>query len=260
MTWYGGIDVGSAMTKFVIIKSGQLSFFWKVPSGSNFRKAAQQAFTEGLKLAGLSVGDIKAISATGAGAGRAEFADTQTGDLSCCAMGVHRLFPRVKTIIEVGNQATKVLRVNEQGKIINFVVSEKCAAGSGRFLQVIARVLQIDLSDVGKLSLKSVNPVSFTTSCAVFGESEAVSRVAEGTSKEDIVAGVHQALATKIMTLAERINLEPPCAMVGGGALDIGLVKRTESMLGVALNIPEHPQIVTAYGAALSAEANEKST
>jgi (R)-2-hydroxyacyl-CoA dehydratese activating ATPase len=258
MAWYGGIDVGSATTKFVIIKDGQISFFYKVPSGSNFRKAAQQAFSEGLKLAGLSAGDIAAISATGAGAGRVEFAGNQAGDLSCCAMGVHRLFPRVRTIIEVGNQAAKVLRINDFGKIINFVVSEKCAAGSGRFLQVMARVLQIDLNDVGRLSLKSDNPVSFTTSCAVFGESEAVSRVAEGTSKEDILAGVHQALATKIMTLAERITMEPPCAMVGGGALDIGLVKRTEGVLGVVLNIPKHPQIVTAYGAALYAEANGK--
>lgn len=255
MAWYGGIDVGSATTKFVIIKDGQISFFHIVPSGSNFRNAAQLAFSEGLKIAGLCAGDIAAISATGAGAGRAEFAGTQAGDLSCCAMGVNRLFPQVRTIIEVGNQATKVLRVNNQGKIINFVVSEKCAAGSGRFLQVIARVLQIDLNDVGKLSLTSTHPVSFTTSCAVFGESEAVSRVAEGTSKEDIVAGVHQALATKIMTLAERATMEPPCAMVGGGALDIGLVKRTEAMLGVELLRPEHPRIVTAYGAALYAEA-----
>jgi (R)-2-hydroxyacyl-CoA dehydratese activating ATPase len=258
MTWYGGIDLGSATTKFVLIKEGRIEYFYKIPSGSNFKKAAETAFSEILVISGLGAGDIASIAATGAGASRVDFARIQVGDLSCCAAGGHRLFPQVRTVIEMGNQATKVLRVNDQGKIANFVISEKCAAGSGRFLQVIARVLQIDLNDMGNLSLASTNPVSFTTSCAVFGESEAVSRVAEGTSKEDIVAGVHQALATKIMTLAERANMKPPCAMVGGGALDIGLVKRTEALLGVELLRPDHPQIVTAYGAALNAEAGQQ--
>jgi predicted CoA-substrate-specific enzyme activase len=254
MAWFGGIDVGSASTKFVIIQNGEFAFYYKTPSGSNFRDAAEKAFSEILKISGLTESDIASIWATGAGASRAAFAQKQVGDLSCCAMGVHRSFPEVRTVIEVGNQAAKVLRISAQGKIANFVVSEKCAAGSGRFLQVMARVLQIDLSEIGALSLKSDNPVSFTTSCAVFGESEAISRVAEGTSKEDILAGVHQALATKIMTLAERVNMEPPCAMVGGGALDIGLVKRTEAVLGVSLRVPQHPQIITAFGAALHAE------
>lgn len=256
MTWYGGIDVGSVSTKIVLIQDSELSFFRKIPSGSNFKKAADTVFSEALEVTGLSAGDIKSISATGTGANRAGFAHHQVGDLTCCAVGVHHLFADVKTIIEVGGQASKVLRINDKGKIINFVVSEKCAAGSGRFLQVIARVLQIDLNDAGRLSLKSDNPVSFTTSCAVFGESEAVSRIAEGTSKEDILAGVHESLARKISTLIDRVGLEPPCALVGGGALDIGLVKRSERVLGLELSRPEHPQIVNALGAALHAQSS----
>ncbi|MFO7962366.1 MAG: acyl-CoA dehydratase activase [Desulfobacterales bacterium] len=253
MTWYGGIDVGSVSTKMVLLKDGELAAFKKISSGSNFKEAADSIFSEILTACGLSAGDITSITATGSGASRAGFAHQRLGDLTCCAAGVHHLFNGVRTIIEVGGQASKVLRINDKGKIINFVVSEKCAAGSGRFLQVIARVLQIRLEDAGRLSLDSENPVSFTTSCAVFGESEAISRVAEGTSKEDILAGVHEALARKLSTLTDRVTLQPPCAMVGGGALDIGLVKRTERVLGIELVRPEHPQIINALGAALNA-------
>jgi predicted CoA-substrate-specific enzyme activase len=255
MSWYGGIDVGSVTTKIVIIKDGQLSFFYKMPSGSNFKQASDTVLSEILKISNLKITDIQSLSATGCGSERVGFADEKVSDLTSSAMGTHRLFPKIKTVIEVGGQAAKVLRINDMGKIINFVVSEKCASGSGRFLQVMARVLQIKIEEIGPLSLKSDHPVSFTTSCAVFGESEAVSRIAEGTSKEDILAGVHQALATKISTLTDRINMEPPCAMIGGGALDIGLVKRTERILGIELHRPDHPQIVTAFGAALHAES-----
>jgi (R)-2-hydroxyacyl-CoA dehydratese activating ATPase len=257
MVWYGGIDVGSVSTKIVFGKRGRPSFFFKIASGSNFQKAADTALYEILKLANLDRTDIVSIYATGCGSDRVRFADAKASDLTCSAMGVHQLFPHAKTLIEIGGQSSKVIRINDEGKIINFLVSEKCASGSGRFLQVIARVLQVSMDEIGTLSLKSKNPISFSTSCAVFGESEAVSRIAEGTLKEDIIAGVHQALATKISTLAERINMEPPCALIGGGALDIGLVKRIEMTMGVELEIPEEPQVVTALGAAMQAENNK---
>jgi len=138
------------------------------------------------------------------------------------------------------------------------VVSEKCAAGSGRFLNVIANVLRIDLKDIGPLSLKSKNPVTFTTGCAVFGESEAISRVSEGASKEDILAGVHKALANKVSTLVDRVELEKDCAVSGGGALNLGLIKSVEEKLGVPLLVPPHPQFITALGAAIIAEERQK--
>jgi predicted CoA-substrate-specific enzyme activase len=134
------------------------------------------------------------------------------------------------------------------------VVSEKCAAGSGRFLDIISNVLRIDLRDVGPLSLKSKNPVTFTTGCAVFGESEAISRVSEGASKEDILAGVHKALANKVSTLVDRVGLEKDCAISGGGALNAGLVKNIEERLGIQLLVPPQPQFITALGAAIMAE------
>jgi len=134
----------------------------------------------------------------------------------------------------------------------------KCAAGSGRFLDVIANVLRIDLKDIGALSLKSKKPVTFTTGCAVFGESEAVSRVSEGASKEDILAGVHRALANKISTLVERVGLVKECAISGGGALNAGLVKSIKEKLGIQLLVPPQPQSITALGAAIMAEERHR--
>jgi predicted CoA-substrate-specific enzyme activase len=147
-----------------------------------------------------------------------------------------------------------VIQLSEKGQVINFAVSEKCATGSGRFLDVITNVLQLELKDIGHLSLKSENPVTFTTGCAVFGESETVSRVAEGISKEDILAGVHKALADKISTLVSKVRLEEPCAISGGGGLNVGLIKRVEEKLGVQLLVPPQPQFVTVLGAAIIAE------
>jgi predicted CoA-substrate-specific enzyme activase len=147
-----------------------------------------------------------------------------------------------------------VIRLNATGHVINFVINEKCATGSGCFLDIISHVLQIDLKDAGLLSLGSDNPVVFTTGCAVFGESEAISRVSEGASREDILAGVHQALASKISTLVDRVGLEMDCAMSGGGALNVGLVQSVEKKLGFKLLAPEQPQFINAIGAAMMAE------
>lgn len=138
--------------------------------------------------------------------------------------------------------------------MINFVNNEKCAAGSGRFLNTIANILRIDLKDIGTLSLMSKNPVSFTTGCAVFWESEAVSRVAEGVSKEDILAGVHRALAEKIFTLIDRVGLEEQCAISGGGGLDVGFTRSVEKKLGIQLLVSPQSQIITALGASIMAE------
>jgi len=253
MAWFLGVDVGSVTTKAVVTKDNELVAYQTMPSGSNYKIAAERVVTEALAKAGLSSEDIAYAVSTGYGANNVDIASQQVTDISCCARGVSRLFPLVRTIIEVGGQASKVIRVSPEGRAINFAVSERCAAGSGRFLQIIARVLQIDIKDVGPLSLQARNPATFTTGCAVFGESEAVSRVAEGAAKEDILAGVHNALAAKISNLIDQVGLEEDCAITGGGALDVGLIMRVEEKLGVHLVVPPQPQITAALGAALVA-------
>ena len=254
MAWFLGIDIGSGTSKGVLTEDGKLKAYHLLPSGINYRTAAQKLREELLARVRLSPKDITCTVATGQGAGNVSFRNQQVSDIRCCARGINHISPSVRTIIDVQAQSSQIIRLSESGQVTNFVVSEKCAAGSGRFLDVIANVLQIALKDIGPLSLKSENPITFTTSCAVFGESEAISRVAEGVSKEDILAGVHLALANKISALMNRVGLEKDCAISGGGALDIGLIKNVEEKLGVQLLVPPQPQIITALGAAIIAE------
>lgn len=255
-----GIDIGSAFSKAVVISGGGIVSHHIMPSGGNYKSTAEAVVREALKKAKVSSNDIDYTIATGYGASNAGSADDIVTDLSCQGRGVAYLFPKARTVIDIGGQFTRVFRVNDKGKVTAFLQSEKCAAGSGRFLQVIAKVLQVDLEDIGELSLKSKNRVDFNTGCAVFAESEAISRVAEGALKEDILAGLHRTLAAKIQSLVDRVGLEPDCAVVGGGAKDIGLVKSIEQSLGCQLLVPEEPQIVAALGAALLAEEKVAST
>jgi len=254
MLYVIGVDIGSAFSKAVVMSEDKVVSHHIMPSGGNYRLTAEAVVKKALGKAKLSLKDIGYIVATGYGASNATFAHEAVGDLSCLGRGVAYLFPPARTVIDIGGQFTRVFRVNDKGKVIAFLQSEKCAAGSGRFLQIIAKVLQIDLKDIGELSLKSKNRVDFNTGCAVFAESEAISRVAEGTLKEDILAGLHRTLAAKIQSMVERVGLEPDCSVVGGGAKDIGLVKSIEKSLGCRLLVPEEPQIVAALGAALLAE------
>jgi len=253
MAYFMGIDIGSGTSKGVITKDGEFLAHHLVPSGINYREAAEKLRKGLLTVSGLSPQDITFTVATGQGSGNVSFSDEQATDTRCCARGIKHLFPSVRTVIDVQAQSSQVIRLNESGQVTNFAVSERCAAGSGRFLEVIANVLQIELKDFGPLSLKSSNPVTFSTGCAVFGESEAVSRVAEGIPKEDILAGVHKALANKISALTDRVGLKMDCAISGGGGLDIGLIKSIEEELGVKLLVPAQPRSVTAFGAALIA-------
>lgn len=258
MAWFAGIDIGSKTSKGVIIKDGKLVAYHLLASGINYGVAAQKLREELLAKAKLSANDINYTVATGQGSGNVSFRNQQVTDTRCCARGINSIFPSARTIIDVQALSSQVIRLSESGQVTNFAVSEKCAAGSGRFLEVMANVLQVDLEDIGPLSLKSRKPVTFTTSCAVFGESEAISRVAEGIAKEDILAGVHQALANKISALISRVGMEQDCAISGGGGLDAGLIKSVEEKLGVKLLVPPHPRIVTALGAAIMAEEMEK--
>ncbi len=256
MSWFMGIDIGSAYSKGVLITDSQLFACHVIPSGANYCTAAESIRQELLKQATLTQDDINNAVATGAGAANAYFASRKVSDMVCTARGINSIFPKARTAIDVAGQSTKVMRIDAKGLVTNFAVSEKCAAGSGRFIEVIANVLRIDLKDFGPLSLKSKSPIAFSTGCAVFGESEAVTRVAEGILKEDIAAGVNKALASKISSLVKKIKLLEPCAICGGGALNIGLVRTVEQELNIQLLIPPQPQIIAALGAAIIARSS----
>lgn len=242
-----GIDIGSVFTKAVALLDNQLHSFVVLPSRGNYKEAAEKAITQIAK--GLE--GIKFIAVTGIGAGKFSYANILIGDIPCNGRGVNFLFPQARTIVEIGGQSSKVIKIDEEGNVVDFIVGERCAAGSGRFLQLIAKVLDIGFEDIGPLSLRSKNAVEFSTGCAVFAESEAISRISEGAKKEDILAGVHRSMAAKILTLIERVGREREIAITGGGAKDIGLVKVIEEKIGVPLLIPKEPLITAALGAAI---------
>jgi len=253
MSWFIGIDIGSAYSKGVIIKGFELVASHVIISGANYRTSAESIRTDLIRQVKLTHDDIANTVATGSGADNVYFASQKASDIVCTARGINSAFPQARTVIDVASQSTKVIRLNGEGKVANFTVSEKCAGGSGRFIEVIANVLRIDLSDFGPLSARSRTPITFGTGCAVFGESEAITRVSEGIPKEDIAAGVNKALASKISSLVKKLKLEEPCAICGGGALSIALVKTIESELNTTLLVPPHPQLMTALGAAIIA-------
>jgi predicted CoA-substrate-specific enzyme activase len=260
MIYVAGIDIGSAFSKVMIMAENKIIDYQVRPSGGNYRLTAEKVTEEVLTRAKLSLKDIACTVATGYGSTNVAFARQTAPDISCLARGVYSLLPGVHTAVDIGGQCTRVFRLDERGKPTSFLLSEKCAAGSGRFLQVIARVLQIALEDIGELSLQSKNKIEFNTGCAVFAESEAVSRIAEGTAKEDILAGLHRGLAAKIQAMVGRLGIAPDCALVGGGAKDIGLVRSIEEGLDCKLLVPDEPQIVAALGAALMAWEIAKGT
>lgn len=253
MVYFMGIDVGSMTTKGVITEDGRLSASHIIPSQANYRLAAERLREELLARAGLAPADIAATVVTGYSNGNTPFSSREGSSLICCARGIHAVSPAVRTVIDIGEQSTQIIIISGEGRIINFAGSEKCASGSGRFLKIIANVLMVDLNDIGALSLRASNPITFTTGCAVFGESEAISRIAEGVPKEDIVAGAHKSLADKISTLIDKVGLEEECAVSGGGSLNAGLLKTIEEYLGIKLTVIPQPQLATALGAALIA-------
>jgi (R)-2-hydroxyacyl-CoA dehydratese activating ATPase len=253
MAFVLGIDIGSVHSKGVLLKGGEALDSFACPSAGNFQLTAEKIRETLLRRAGLESQEIARTVATGYGSQQVLYADEVKPDISCHGRGVASIFPSVRTVIDVGDLYSKVFRLDERGNVVNFVLSGKCAGGSGRLLQIIARVLQVKVEEIGELSLRSKNRVDFSTGCVVFAESEAVSRIAEGATKEDLLAGIHRALAAQLNSLVERVGVEPDLAVVGGGARDLGLVRAVEEIRGHAVLVPEEPAMTAALGAALIA-------
>ena len=248
-----GIDIGSAFSKGIIMCDQKIVGSYVIPSGGNYKLTADMIKEGLLSEAQLSLKDIRFTIATGYGAKNVTFADDVITDISCHSRGIFYLFPSVRTVVDVGDLFSKAFRIDERGNSVTFLLSGKCAGGSARVLQIIARVLQINVDEIGGLSLKSRRRIDFNTGCAVFAETEAVSRIAEGATKEDLLAGIHRALAAQINSLAERVGIEREYALVGGGARDLGLVKAVEEITGFDIVVPEEPHMTAALGAAVIA-------
>jgi len=249
MDYFAGVDIGSTMTKVVIVGDGiEASLIG--PTGPEHRKLANRVMEEALGQARLPFEDLSYIVATGYGRINVPFADRQITEITCHAKGLHSLLPSVKTVVDIGGQDSKGIKI-QNGKVMNFVMNDKCAAGTGRFLEIIADSLGVPLEKIGELSLTAQKIAAVSSTCTVFAEQEVISRLAGGEPIANLMAGIHDAIATRVYSLVKKLNVEPDIAITGGGAKNIGLVKALESKFGCPLLIPPEPLITGALGAAL---------
>lgn len=260
-----GVDIGSASSKVVILKDGtEILAGVVVPVGTGTSGPAR-ALQQALEIAGIDRSQISKVVVTGYGRMTYEGADEQVSEITCHAKGVHYLIPSARTIIDIGGQDAKVIKLDEHGYVSNFVMNEKCAAGTGRFLEVMARVLEVSVSDLEVLGDQAENIVPISSTCTVFAESEVISQLAAGQKSSDVVAGIHQSVARRVAGLAGRVGLTPAVVMTGGVAQNGGVVKALEKELKVPIIVAPNSQLTGALGAALiafesAAKANSVAT
>lgn len=248
-----GVDIGSLTAKAVVLEGTEMLGNSLVLTGHNSRLAGREALEKALEDAGLEEASLDLMIATGYGRHAADFAGEKVTEITCHARGAHFARPEARTVIDLGGQDSKAIAVDENGKVRDFMMNDKCSAGTGRFLEVMAAALGIELDDLGRISLESESPASISSTCTVFAESEVVSRVAEGVSKVDIVAGIHQAIASRIYAMTVRIPVEERVIMTGGVARNQGVVSALEKKFKTEIIVPEMPQHMGALGAALIA-------
>ena len=248
-----GIDIGSTASKCVMLKNGT-----EIVSKSLIRVGAgtsgpQRAIDEVLGNVGMKREDMACVLATGYGRNSLpDIADRQMSELSCHARGAAFLFPNVRTVIDIGGQDVKVMHV-ENGNLVNFQMNDKCAAGTGRFLDVMARVLEVKVQDLGTLGAQSTKYVGISSTCTVFAESEVISQLAQDTDKCDIINGIHKSVANRVVGLANRVGVQEDIVMTGGVAQNIGVVSALEEQLGRKIHVSPLTQYNGALGAALFA-------
>ncbi|MBA4389541.1 MAG: 2-hydroxyglutaryl-CoA dehydratase [Syntrophus sp. (in: bacteria)] len=247
--YFAGLDIGSTMTK-VVIFSDRLETSLIGPTGAEHRKLANRVMEEALNQAGLRFEDLTYVVATGYGRINVPFADRQVTEITCHAKGIYSLLPTVKTIVDIGGQDSKGIKIQD-GKVNNFVMNDKCAAGTGRFLEVIADSLGIPLAKLGEISLSAEKPAEISSTCTVFAEHEVTNQLVNGESVANLIAGVHLSVATRVYSLIRKLKIEPDVAITGGGAKNIGLVKALEEKFGYPILVPPEPLITGALGAAL---------
>ncbi len=254
MAYAGGVDVGSTQTKAVVVdEAGAIVGRALVDTGANVIHAAQTAFDAALAEGKLSEQDVDYVIGTGYGRYRVTFGNDQITEISCHARGAVHLFPGTRTVVDMGGQDTKAIRVAESGEIIDFCMNDKCAAGTGRFLGAAAAALEIPLSDLGGIALGSAYPVKISTTCTVFAESEVLSWLGKGKRVEDILWGVHRSIASRSTGLMRRVGIEEQITFTGGVSRNTAMVAALQEYLGVSLNVSGECQHVGALGAALFA-------
>jgi len=248
-----GIDIGSISTKAAVLSDGKLLGTRLIFTGYNAEAAGRTVFEELLKDLGLERQAVRRVISTGYGRNSVKFVDKAVTEITCHGAGAHYLDPGARSIIDIGGQDSKVIVIDEKGKVKNFAMNDKCAAGTGRFLEVMARALEMDLEVFGNLSLKAGSPSRISSLCTVFAESEVISLISRGEHRENIIAGIHESIAARVAAMANRVGVVPPVVMTGGVAKNAGVVKALEKKLGMTIRVSEYAQVNGAIGAAVLA-------
>lgn len=250
-----GIDVGGKNVHIVIKKDGQILGKVTGPSGIKKAEAVEQLYDEVLKKAGLSRKNVERVMATGSSGKKVAFANGAIPDASADARGVIRLIPTARTIIDVGAEECWAIKVSPEGKVLDFAINEKCAAGTGTFIEAMSRALEVSVDEMSKITLQSTQTLSTNAQCAVFGESEVVSLIHQKTPKPDIARAVMNAIAGRIASVARIVGLEKDVVMVGGMARNAGFVDSLKKSIAMNVLVPEDPDYMGALGAAEAALA-----
>lgn len=249
-----GIDIGAVAAKAVIMCDGEVRAHQIVPTGINGERSARRALKMALVSAGLGYEDVRYIMSTGYGRHVFSKANKTITEISAHAAGVRNAFPGARTIIDIGGQDTKAISLAEDGAISNFVMNDKCAAGTGRFLEVMSRVLHVRVAEMGELALKSAAPSKINSMCTVFSESEVISLLTNGRKREDIAAGLCESIAKRVSSMARYVGIRGGVVFSGGVAKNVGMVSALEKELRTELLVPQEPQITGAVGAAILAQ------
>ena len=254
MFYVAGVDVGSTQAKAVVLdQMANLVGQALLDVEMNMGTAAQEVFDRVVADAGLGADAIAYTVATGYGRYRVTFGDAQVTEISCHARGATFEFPSTRTVLDIGGQDTKAIRIGDAGEVVDFAMNDKCAAGTGRFLGAASFALELPLSELGPLALKATAPVKITTTCTVFAESEIIGHLAKGHRPEDVLAGMHHSIATRCASLVRRVGLTPEVTFTGGVSRNAAMVKLLQEVLDTPLNISARGHFMGALGAALYA-------
>ena len=252
MIYAAGVDVGSTQTKAIVLSEEKKIIGRSlINTGAFVSQAAERAFQEAVESAGLPAEQVAYVVGTGYGRYKVTFGDAQITEISCHAKGAKFLFPNTRTVIDMGGQDAKGIRVGDDGDVKDFVMNDKCAAGTGRFLSNAAETLGVSLDEIGPISLQGKKAVRLSTVCAVFVESDIMSYLAEGKTMPDILAGVHSAIAARTVALVRRVGIEAEVSFTGGVSRNLGMVRALEEKLGLPVNVCEDSHFIGAIGAAL---------
>lgn len=249
-----GIDIGSLASKVVLLNEGKLVDYRVERSTFDFKRVGNNLFNDILEKNNLNKGDVFIMS-TGYGRNTIDIADDRITEITAHARGVQYFFPEAHSVIDIGGQDSKAILISKKtGNVMDFQMNDKCAAGTGRFLEVMAHALEVPIEEIGELALNSNQPSAISSTCTVFAESEVISLFARGTSKHDIAAGIHKSIARRVAGMSKRIGVAPLLVFCGGVAKNIAVKKFLEEELGYEIVIPDHPQLTGAIGAALIAQ------